>query len=1437
MRIDSIQQRVADYVEQAISENINIPLRMGTVSVRHLDKIEIEDVLLEDLTGDTLAYIDKLTAHISTLHLLQSKIKINTIILARPEIRITRPTPEAETNIGFIMDLLAGNNTASAGTIPDIRANQIQIYDGKFNYDVLSASHNKEAFSPEHIQLYDIQSSISLKRLDSDSISLNIRRISAKEKSGIEFKRLKANINASKRLCKVEHFCLQMDESEIKADKAMALYRVTEENGLDDLKFEGEIYSNNIDFADIKALHPVFTNDLPNLRFRMQCNGNDERINISALQLSTPDKGIELHGSGSCNPAISKNIFDIDINSFYIEQKKTELLYSLLPQAVREWDVAGKFGDIEGMGNARLNGKEFDCNINISTNCGTVSARSVMTEEGNYDIELTAESIDIGTLTGDGEFGSCNIYSTGNGIYKSTNEISGRFNSIVTALNFKGYEYDIIEIENKIESDRLKTIAKCSDKNLIAHIDFEYIPDEKLPQYIIKADIDTLCLNALNIIEKNEDEKISFELNAKFQGNNIDRAVFNADIYNFCLQKQNKNMEIDHFHIRDNTLTDKRHLIIDSDILNGYLMGYYNYSTLPHSLYRLVGKYLPSASSAEQIHKNPNNSFVFRLDFGKSEIFSEMLDLPFTIHQDSYLEGNYDDKYSRLDINGEMNKIDIAGNLFRHIKITGNSDDDKITCHTEFISPASSEEEMYEITDNDLTINLTSEVGNDTLKNTFEWKNKKAPINRGNMRFDITIHRNSDKNMDFTASMLPGMIIYRDDIWTLSQSKIYSKENKYHIENFVLQDKNRILQIDGTIGNSENDSLHIKLKDINIEDILDATTISDLEFAGVATGDIDLAKISDGLQLNSRLRINDFKFKRGYFGDMDFSGRWNNELQSILLQAHIHNPSGIGTKIDGFVSPANDTINLYINADNTNLDFLNHLLPSILADVEGGVNGNIRICGSLKKINLYGDIVPLGRLRLRPTNTVYTLAGDTLHLEYNKFTFDNFGIRDLYNNKGTINGTVNHNCLKDFTCHFNIKADNILAYHSPDFGGESFYGTAFATGNVDINVDEQGTFLHAEVRPEKNSKFVYNAGGPSGVSSNKFITFVERSKKVKEKSIIINNPNVIENINSNLRLDFIIDMNPDMLVRVYTNTTTDDYIDIYGNGRVNAVYDEKKSFTMQGNMNITRGTYKFTLQEIFPKEFTIRPGSTLEFNGDPFAANLNLKTVYTVPSAPLTDLTINADRRKSVKVDCLMDITGTLNKPNLNFALELPDSNEEERELLASATSTPEQTNMQFIYLLGIGKFYTYDYNNQENDNQSSTVMESLISSTISGQLNNMLSQITDNDNWNISGNFTSSERGWNSMEVEGILQGRLLDNRLLINGNFGYRDNPIANKNFIGDFEVQWLLNKNGNIVLKAYNKTNDRYFSKTTLTTQGAGILLRHDFNGWRFWRKDNE
>lgn len=161
--------------------------------------------------------------------------------------------------------------------------------------------------------------------------------------------------------------------------------------------------------------------------------------------------------------------------------------------------------------------------------------------------------------------------------------------------------------------------------------------------------------------------------------------------------------------------------------------------------------------------------------------------------------------------------------------------------------------------------------------------------------------------------------------------------------------------------------------------------------------------------------------------------------------------------------------------------------------------------------------------------------------------------------------------------------------------------------------------------------------------------------------------------------------------------------------------------------------------------------------------------------------------------------------------------------------------NMQILYLLSIGKFYTPE---NVQTTQSSNMMTSMLSSSLlSGQINNALSHIIDSNNWNIGTSLSTGERGWTDFEFESMLSGQLLNNRLLINGNFGYRDNPLANTNFVGDFDAEWLLNRSGDIRLKAYSETNDRYYTKTNLTTQGIGIIFRKDFAKWSellFWNK---
>ena len=276
---------------------------------------------------------------------------------------------------------------------------------------------------------------------------------------------------------------------------------------------------------------------------------------------------------------------------------------------------------------------------------------------------------------------------------------------------------------------------------------------------------------------------------------------------------------------------------------------------------------------------------------------------------------------------------------------------------------------------------------------------------------------------------------------------------------------------------------------------------------------------------------------------------------------------------------------------------------------------------------------------------------------------------------------------------------------------------------------------------------------------------------------------------------------------------------------------------MFGTYTVDHGTYGITIQNIIKKNFTFNRGGTIVFGGDPYQAALNLQAVYTVSGVSLSDLNIgNSFSSNTIRVNCLMNIGGQPAAPQVDFDLEMPTVNADEQQMVRSIINGQQEMNQQVVYLLAIGKFYNQGANNStsstgERTDQTSRAMQSFLSGTLSSQINTLINQFIKNDNWNFGANISTGNEGWHNAEYEGVINGRILNNRLLINGQFGYRDNATqANPSFIGDFDLQYLLYPNGNLALKVYNQTNDRYFTKSSLNTQGIGLIMKKDFNGLR-------
>lgn len=1436
LRLDAVQHRAALRLTDWLAQN-GLPIEVGALQVQHMNKIVLRDIHVITPHNDTAVSIPRITAHLSPFYMLKGEVRVNTLLIKEPAVRLWREREDTPLNIQALLDSIAGDGTSSDSPLPDIRINQVQLYDGRFTYDITSAPQTTPLFDPLHIDISGISLNMSLKKLSTDTLSLNVRSISGSEKSGIEIERISAKAHAGKKRMVIEGLGIEMPHSTITGDK------LTIEYGKGHLDIDGEIDCKAISPTDFAAFHPTLASDLPILKANIILNGNKSRQK-STFSIGSSDNSI--HANGTCNATgildREKRSAEIILDKCHITGKAFAHLQTIISDSTKEADILKRIGDMELTGKANISNKAIDATLNLLTKSGSAVATIGIDKGENYTGNITAHNVDLEYLLQSSSFGRCNAELYTSGKIKDK-QPEGTYAATITGFTFNEYEYAPITIEGIYSQKDFSALFGSNDENAAAAVKIKAHNNDKL-EVEVKGSINAFNPHGLKLTDS-ESGTLSANIESNYKLHKDGKSLLDTRIYNIFIATPEEVHTLHNIFITDNNITDTRMLLVSSDILDVNIAGRYRYKAIAETFGNILHAHLPALHSSKKA-ANPQNEYSFKIDIKETAVASRFLGLPVSIAEPSTIVGSCDDNRKSFYTNALLNDITYNGSRYRSIEASAVATDNIITLDATVEKPHKQKKEyLYDQPDKDTKTVIHATAKENHISSNICWEQNTAATgeqltastrNEGKFECGITFDRSRKGSLDFNAEIKPSRIIHNGTSWELAPCTITGTDNKYTIGNLNLSSNKQFINIDGVIGKAEEDTLMLTLNDIKIDEILKLVNFTAVRFGGGTTGYLSLSRLLDIPQISTKISIDDFTFHEGYMGKLDFEGKWDEEKKAMLMHGDIYDVNDAHSVVNGFVSPANDTIHLHVAADRTRLSFLNSMLEGILSEVNSTITGDVYITGPLGEINLLGKCAAQGTMRLNVTNTTYNMLGDTIRLTHNRIGLENFAIADKDGHKGYITGSVNHNSLDNWTTSLNIRADNLLAYDESTFASNPFYGKVYVTGEANITANDKGLFLHANISNNANSLFVYDAGSIGGVTNSSFVTFTDNSKQ-RRINIEEKKRPAYSNAQSRLNLEFVVDVTQDMQLRVYTNVKTGDYIDLYGNGPIVAVYDEKEGFSMKGGLALERGTYKFTMQDIFPKEFDIIKGSTLVFDGNPFDAELNLKTKYLVPSASLSDLDPNGRRHKSVKVNCLMNISGKLESPHLEFDIELPDANEEQRELLASAINTPEQKNTQFIYLMGIGKFYTYDYNRNDGNTESSTAMESLISNTISGQLNNMLSQIIDNRNWNISGNFSSSERGWNSMEVEGILEGRLLDNRLLINGNFGYRENPMANTNFVGDFEVQWLLDKNGNVSLKAYNKTNDRYFSESTLTTQGAGVILRHDFNEWRWWLRNNK
>ena len=1442
------------FVAEELSDLLNTRVTIGRINIGLLNRIIIDDVLLDDQDEQEMLKVTRLSAKFDIMPFFKGKISISSVQLFGFNINLQKKTPDSPPNFKFVLDAFASNDTVKKDNSLDLRINSILIRRGRMAYHVLSEEETPGKFNAKHVQLQNIIANISLKALSKDSINLGIKRLSLDEKvSGFSLKKMSLKLVANSRQTSIDNFAIELPETSLKLDTIHLIYdslkafdRFTEQ-----VRFSFRTLPSQITLKDISPFLPALSHFKEPISLDMEVKGTVNQLTCSHLEITADNRQFRLKGdvalqdlSHPQDAYVFGTLSELTATTrgvgFLVRNLSHD--YNGVPPVLERLgnvsfrgEVSGYFTDIVTYGQLHtdLGGVNMDLKLSSDKSKGLFA----------YSGAVKTTDYKLGKLLANEQLGEITFNLDVHGRHVTDRLPVVELKGLIASVDYSRYRYENITLDGEYKQGGFNGKVALDDPNGSIYLNGDVNVSSRIPTFNFQAIINKLRPHDLNLTSKYPDTEFSLKLRANFTGGSVDEMIGEINVDSLEFMSPEKQYFMNNMNIRASKQNNENQLRLTSEFLTASVEGKFQYHTLPASILNIMRKYVPSLILPPKKPIETHNNFQFDIHIYNTDILSTIFDIPLTVYTHSTLKGYFNDPLQRLRVEGYFPRLQYKNNFIESGMILCENPSDHIRARVRLTNLKKK---------GAVNLSLDAQAKDDNISTTLNWGNSAAVTYSGQLAAVAKFLRTEGEKplLKAMVEVKPTDIILNDTLWQIHPSQVVVDSGKVDVNNFYFSHQDRYVRINGRLSDNPQDSVKVDLKDINMGYVFDIASISDdVNFEGDATETAYASGVFKKPVMNTRLFIKNFSLNQGRLGDLNIYGEWDNENRGIRLDASIKDISTTPSRVTGIIHPLKPEsgLDLNIEANELNLKFLEHYMKSIANDIKGRATGKVHFYGKFKGLNLDGAVMTDASMNFDILNTHFAIK-DTILLAPTGLTFNNIHISDMEGHSGRMNGYLHFQHFKNLNYRFEIQANNMLVMNTKESTDMPFYGTVYGTGNALLTGNAiQGLDVNVAMTTNRNSIFTYINGSVASATSNQFIKFVDKTPRrtIQDSIQIISyyeqlqqkRQEAEEEQKTDIRLNILVDATPDATMKIIMDPVAGDYISGKGTGNIRTEFYNKGDVKMFGSYQINQGVYKFSLQEVIRKDFVIKNGSTITFNGAPLDANLDIQASYTVNSASLNDLipeeSSSIIQQPNVKVNCIMNLSGILVRPTIKLGIELPNERDEVQTLVRNYISTEEQMNMQILYLLGIGKFYTEDARN----NQNSNVMSSVLSSTLSGQLNNALSQVFETNNWNIGTNLSTGDKGWTDMEVEGILSGQLLNNRLLINGNFGYRDNPMANTNFVGDFEAEWLINRSGDIRLKAYNETNDRYYTKTNLTTQGVGIMYKKDFNKWSdlfFWNK---
>lgn len=1450
--IPAVQNFVAREATEIISRKLGTRISIDRVDIGLFYRVSLDGFYVEDFQRDTLLYAGRLDARIKSLGLFGGGLVFSRAELSDARFCL-RETPDGEMNIKQVVDKLSKKDKARAEGKFRLEIERLETDGLDFCMERLEHRNPSYGVDFADMHLIDIRAELKNFTIDGPVIHTDIGRLAMRERSGFVVEDLAGC------LC-IANGCIDIREGHIRTAKSnielpslsligldWALYK----NFVEEVDITAQVVNTTLSSDDIAYFSPKMKDwHLTLTDVNADVSGPVADMSGSLRSVRTgADTKLSVDFAAQGLPDVGKGHFKADISELTTSAADVDRLAAALTgknlpdEVLRIAKNAGKIG-LTGKFDGTLTAFAADAALATEIGGATCLLQVSSLRDGCRGVlgDVKTSSLQLGELLENDLLGPLSLNVHVNGELSSEHsdaEVSGE----ILRLGINGYDYDSLRMKGHLVNREFNGLIEARDRNL--RFDFRGLldlNDEQRPRYDFALDLEEANLAALGVNRRDSVSVLAARIAARAVGRTLDDLNGIIFVRDVSYRYNDRELAADSVVIVGrNSLSDK-FIRLRSDFVDADYEGKTSYKEVFAYLQQRFRDYVPTLDGGPGWQaQHPD---TVELADGYSQLTVNVRKINplvnavspgLQIADGSQLLLRINPANDKLSFEAASDYIERGRMLVTRLNLDAHNRGDSLVF-------AASTEDLYLNSFHMSRVGMSGGAKDNKLELITDFADTIGDVS-GRIGFRSEFARGrGPAGRQIDLRLTPSYISRGEKTWNIYTDGITADTSRIRIDRFRMVNAGQQLLLDGVVSRRLQDSVQLTLHNFELAPFSQFTSSMGYRVDGRTNGSATMKAVLGAGEVQADIVVDSISINDLAVPSIWLRSRWDfiQNRAGILVQQR----ENLDTLVRGFYAPSQKRYYARATLDAVELSALDPLLKGVVERTGGNADVDIALRGSGKEANLSGQIAVRDfTTTVDFTQVTYTMPRAVIEVKNNHLIAEGVPLYDPEKNEGLFSIDLNLEHLSNIFYSVKVLPKELMVLNTTSKDNDLFYGRIFASGSATIAGSKGGVKMDIVATTEGDSEFYMPLSGQSNAKTADFVTFVTPEQidttdyLVRKKLLFQQQGRKKEAAGSTMDITMALNVQDNTAFQLVIDPTVGSALKGRGNGMLNLHINPGNGiFNMYGDYTLIEGSFLFSLQNIITKKFIIESGSMIQWTGEPVDARLDINAVYKLKTSlqPLLNtVTASSDddqsgsriSDRSVPVDCKIHIGGRLSNPQLDFSVVVPVTDIETQAAVASVLNTQEAQAQQFISLVALG---TFSNSGSANIGASSGVATGL------EMLTNQLTNWFSTDDYRIILNYRAGSE-MTGDEVDFGFSTNLINNRLLVEVEGNYiidNKQAVSNNvsNFMGEAHVTWLIDKSGNLRLKAFTQTIDRFDENQGLQETGIGISYKEDCNNFK-------